>query len=821
MRESQYHKDSFITAMSNRSHQFSILLFAACAAVSLHSGARDMATDAKIHTSAATFLGGVADITRATPVSVYAATPSKATSTADADDEIIPMPPTNVVLVENETPGEVTLTWTAPTADTNGNPLDPAALTYVITSNNSTSSWPVVEIGIEGTTHTLVAVKPGREQQLVQYAVHAQAPDGGLIGDGGRSNIVAAGAPYTMPYQESFPGSYSTHICGVSRLQGYGTWYLGDDNTFSDVKSQDGDNGFAYFASTNQYDSASLFTGKIAITGDNPVLSFYYQTLGEDDTNEIIVKVDSGDGPEAVKGVIQSGELGQWRRAMVSLKDYVGQSIQLHFTAVANFMVYTFLDNITIEEAIPTSLSIVRFSAPEKVNAGVPAVLSATLLNAGHEIADGYSLTLFRDGEPVESDTELFPVLPFEEITLPFHETLGILDLGPHSYHLELSYEPDTDPAGKITGQLSVETVATTFPTIEISGEKTAQGTPRLMWAAPELGEQNPIEIVEDFESPDYEPFSTTEVGPWQLINYTDTDTWPYDDKNWQFPGIGTCFGFILMDPAEAGLGAECAGYNGDPDPSTGTGRCLQAFAHKQIPNNAWVISPRLSGEKQTISFMARSLDPESYNPEQFLVYYSTGSTNPDHFEAVAFTEGDPEGAPRQWTRYAATLPAGAERFAIRSYSNERYVLSIDDITFKGYLNPFAGLEVKGYNIYRDGEFLSMVPAGDEDFIDSDSENGIHTYNASVLYNQGESAMSNQVSVSTSGLDSAIAAQPSVRTSAGTIIIDGACGQTVTVTTPGGQTVARISNRDSMAVTVVPGIYIVSVGPAVHKVIVR
>lgn len=128
---------------------------------------------------------------------------------------------------------------------------------------------------------------------------------------------------------------------------------------------------------------------------------------------------------------------------------------------------------------------------------------------------------------------------------------------------------------------------------------------------------------------------------------------------------------------------------------------------------------------------------------------------------------------------------------------------------------------MKGYNIYRDGEFLSIVPATDEDFIDSDSENGIHTYNASVLYNQGESAMSNQISVSTSGLDSAIAAQPSVRTSAGTIIIDGACGQTVTVTTPGGQTVARISNRDSMAVTVVPGIYIVSVGPAVHKVIVR
>ncbi|MDE5625914.1 MAG: hypothetical protein K2I61_06295, partial [Muribaculaceae bacterium] len=61
MRESQYHKDSFITAMSNRSHQFSILLLAACAAVSLHSGAREMATDAKTAASAATFLSGIAD----------------------------------------------------------------------------------------------------------------------------------------------------------------------------------------------------------------------------------------------------------------------------------------------------------------------------------------------------------------------------------------------------------------------------------------------------------------------------------------------------------------------------------------------------------------------------------------------------------------------------------------------------------------------------------------------------------------------------------------------------------------------------------------
>jgi len=724
-----------------------------------------------------------------------------------------PAVPTNVVAAETDTYGEVTLTWDASTTDIDGNPISREYVTYIV-GKNTGSSWRAIAMDIAGTSYTFQAVSPG-SQELVQYAVFAQTAGG--TSEGCRSNMVAAGTPYTLPYAESFADASTDLVAGITRVRGYGSWYLADDKTFSDAVSQDGDNGFAYYESAAQYDEAALCSGKIAITGTAPVLSFYYQTLGEDDTNEIIVKIDAGEGPEAVKYVPQSGNVGEWRRAMVPMAAYVGKTVRLYFHAVANFNVYTFLDNISITESAARSLAVASFSAPSQVYAGTRFNLPVILLNEGSELAENYTLTLYRDGNRMAEKS--VPVTPYEDCVVSFSDVVCVLDAGEHSYSAALSYDGDDNPDDNTTGQLTVNVVVPDFPTITISGEQNENSEAFISWTAPDLGEQGAIDIVEDFEDPGYEAFATTDFGMWKLYNYADTDTWPYDDSSWKFPGIGTSFGFILMDPDAAGLGALCAGYNGDPAPESGSGRCLQAFAHKQIANNAWLVSPVLSGEAQTIRFMARSLDPASYNPEQFMVLYSTGSDDPGAFIPVDFASGDPQGAPLEWTEYTASLPEGARHFAIYSYSDQRYVLSIDDISFKGYLNPFAELEIKAYNLYRDGKLLAQIPAGQTTYADSAEPSGVHAYSASVLYNMGESQLSNEVSVAMSGIVGITAdTAASIRTCAGSIIVEHAAGAEITVASPDGRLIARVTDKDNVAIAVAAGIYVVRAGNTTAKV---
>lgn len=737
-------------------------------------------------------------------------------------DDSKPLPPTNVRIVETATPGEVTITWDAPTRDSDGDALDPAGLTYIIQQNTG-SGWRILDkISFKpATSVTFQALKSG--QDIVQFSVNTMASGYGLVSDDARTRAIAIGTPYTLPYAESFANTETSHVHGITRVRGNGSWYLAADNTFSDGASQDGDNGFAYFESANQYDEADMFSGKIAVTGTAPVLSLYYQTMGEKDINELNVNIDDGTGEVELISIPQQGEEGQWRRAMVSLASYIGKTVQLHFHAVANFFVYTFMDNITIGESVPTSLSLTAFSAPESVNAGTDISLPVTILNAGNRAAEGYQLTVYRNDEPLDLNVELPRIEPFGEVVINVTDRRGVRETGTYTYRAEISWDKDDDATDNQSVSKTVEVVATEYPGIELTGAQGDDNTaPTLSWIAPDLGEQDATLVTESFESPEYESFTTKSFGLWTLYNYNESDTWPYDSKKWTFPGIKTPFGFILMDAATAGLPAECSGYNGSPDPDSGSGRCLQAFAHKDDANNAWLISPKLSGEAQTIKFMARSLDPDSYNPEQFIAYYSAGSTDPDFFSPIAFTGGPAEGAPLEWTEYTFALPEGAERFAIRSYSEARYVLLLDDFTFTGYMNPLADLRITGYNIYRDDVKVAQAPADATSWTDTESIPGNHVYTASVAYNLGESGLSDELNLATSGI-SGVDATPATRISAqaGAIVIKNAAGCPVSVTSIDGRTVAEATDRDSMTIAVGPGIYIVRAGTTTAKVIVK
>ena len=278
-------------------------------------------------------------------------------------------------------------------------------------------------------------------------------------------------------------------------------------------------------------------------------------------------------------------------------------------------------------------------------------------------------------------------------------------------------------------------------------------------------------------------------------------------------------FGYILMDAEAAGLSAAYAGYNGSAELSTGAGRCVQAFAHTSGTNDAWLISPMLSGDAQTIKFMAACLNT-SYGDETFEVLYSTTDTEVESFTLV---EGASFTATVSWVEYTAALPAGAKYFAIRSTANDCFVLSVDNITFKGYVNPNAGLEVVGYNIYRDGEKINETPVAATSYLDTEAAPGTHTYVVTVVYNNGESLPSNEVTITTSGVENidADALGAKVAVEARDIVITDAEGADVAVIAADGKVIYSAAGEARTAVAVAPGVYVVKVATKVVKVVVK
>lgn len=95
-----------------------------------------------------------------------------------------------------------------------------------------------------------------------------------------------------------------------------------------------------------------------------------------------------------------------------------------------------------------------------------------------------------------------------------------------------------------------------------------------------------------------------------------------------------------------------------------------------------WAISPLLSGESQTVSFMAKSYSAES--PEKIQLFYSRKDKEISDF--IQF--GIPDIiVPNEWTEYSFDIPAGANYFAIRSCASDSFMLMLDDVSVESNSN--------------------------------------------------------------------------------------------------------------------------------------
>lgn len=662
----------------------------------------------------------------------------------------VPAIPGNVTAVETSTPGEVKITWDAVTKDAEGNPIRNEFVKYTVI-DYSTGEVVVVADDVTDLSYTYQAVASGQPQAFKQFAVAAKTTNGSSSGR--LTENIPLGAPETLPYTESFANGQLSHCMATKALvpQYAGSWSLANDESFTDVKAADGDNGFAFFYGKYIDCPGRLYTGKITLTGaQHPVLSFYLSDLWNSqkekdefrNTNEIEVCIDllDGQGFRTVRksAVYEACDDEGWNHILVDLNDYKGKTVMIGLTATTKKWVYTNIDCISIGDITTNDMAVKYVSAPSQTHPGDEFTVKVGVENRGHVEATGYKVTLHANGRPAETMTG--PALKAgERAVLEFKQTLGHAHGDVTSFHATVAHRNDSDPSNDKGEAVNVDLVRTDLPQpgdFSILGDDDNHGA-KLTWSEPTVAEDEMPPVIEDFEN----------AGSWS----NEVDGWTFVDcnhggvggmNNISLPGvpIGSEQSWFVIDARAKMLDKNpesemnFAAASGNKYIATMFEMDYPSNPYNPKQNDDWAISPLLCGKAQTVKFKARSYSP--YFLENFEVLYSEEGTDIDDFYTLEEVASVPADA---WTEYSFNLPAGSKHFAIRYTGNWLFMLFIDDVVYTPMNdNP---LQLLGYDVYRDEKKINeeTLPVGTTEFTDRYEGPGEGRYAVCAVYNHGVS----------------------------------------------------------------------------------
>lgn len=142
----------------------------------------------------------------------------------------------------------------------------------------------------------------------------------------------------------------------------------------------------------------------------------------------------------------------------------------------------------------------------------------------------------------------------------------------------------------------------------------------------------------------------------------------------------------------------------------------------------------------------------------------------------------------------------------------------IDDITFtpSGSYRP---LDLKGYDVYRDGVKLNEQPVTEGSYLDTDVPVGKHTYHVVAVYGEGNSELSAPVKLETSSLTGVEASGVKVTGLHGAIRVSAPADATVNVYSTDGCEIYK--GVGSGLIHTTAAVYLVKVNRAVYKTIVK
>lgn len=551
---------------------------------------------------------------------------------------------------------------------------------------------------------------------------------------------------------------------------------------------------------------------KFSLKGKDKVAftpNFYLPTI---DNLEIGIMAYGQDEVEIIADFssIIGAQTSGWNDMQVTLPEKYNDAQWVQIFLYPTFKTYEhmlfFLNGFKLMNMVAYDLEAVSIDAPAEAEQGSTFRIEASARNYGNQEIRSYTARLFADGTEIASTTGS-NVKSLATTEAKFECTMNPLATENVEYSVTFECEGDADNANDSTAHAIVTPTASRMPKVSDLQASLNEDGVVLTWQKP--GETSiPGEPeTDDFE--DAESFAN-HYGDWIFIDEDDAVLGGIDDVS--IPNITpgeTKASFMIWDNNVLG------GHG--TDSHSGTKSLFAFFREDEGVSDDWAVSPELSGDAQTVSFYARSYH-NSY-PHQIEVWYSDGSVKPADFTQAELT-GSPS-VSAEWTLLKATLPEGAKRFAIRNITNGGFIVFVDDVTYIPAGTPRVDINLKGYDVYRDGNKLTTAPIATTAFEDTEVTDGeTYTYMVTAVYDKGISSPCDPATIKFSGTDMTYVSR-SITSGHGYIRITGYDGEDITVSSPDGKIIATGNAGAISTINVDSGIYVVKAGRKTAKIIVK
>lgn len=715
----------------------------------------------------------------------------------------------NFTLGEVDANGNMLISWDhALTAE--GDSISPEVLTYTI-ENMIDRSEKIEDIKDNKYIYS-TGLKPG-EQKFIAFRIYAKTTRG--ISQSWSTNTQPVGIAYEFPFRESFANGSLSHIMAVEHPS-EGGWILSTDQSLSDMKSSDNDNGYVgmYSESPNGL-YGSLSSGRISLKdAKNPVLSFktynLYSANAPVNGNTIRVKVRNlpGSFSEIAEGSIYNfitSPKEDWQKVEIDVSRFKGNDVQFEISCLNKTFIYTFFDDFQISERPECDVAVKEFNVPTEASNGEKFKIRLSLENKGVKDAGNFDAVLYRNGKEIQR-RHIERLDSAATTTVEFEESVFSSDNKFVDYQAAVEYDKSlalSDCKSETCGVY----VWTDDPTgMGVLTGKEEGNAVNLEWTAPEaIAESQYTEGFEDMQGFDY-----YNIRGWTTVNGSNLASQGISGLLLpNFQAAVTKTSFWVTDVED--LGDHRLAFK----PKKGYKAVTSIGAFQPSVSDDWLISPELSGLEQTVRLFARSYD-ESYK-ESIELLYSVCDTDTANF-VVAETYRQ---LPMEWTEYSFKVPAGAKYFAIRCISDDKFILLVDEITYQPLGYGGSARSVKGYNIYRDGELINAALVSGTAYRDENVADGNHEYCVTAVYDNAESRPSNRVTVQLSGIENAALTEVNVKGGNGVIVVAGADGRKVNVADAAGMTLYAGTPSDNLRVKAAPGVYVVKVSGKSYKVMVK
>ena len=650
----------------------------------------------------------------------------------------IPAAPTNADITVT---GDYTahVSWEAPTTGKNGYYINPDELTYsVFEADDYVYGWDAAAEDISETECDVEYEPESNEQIDCTYLIIPSNIAG--EGDHATTKTVVFGPNYNLPYSENFEGGFVRTFFRKGEQawnDEEGGWTTTDNEGYGNA------NGCAYYRGYDS-NSQSLISGKISLAGaENPVLSLRIKSNGDDEDGKLTIKVsDDYSGTYTSIYAINCEDCADgWKLVQVPLSDFKAKPyIHIAFEAISgDEEAKILIDDILVRDLPKYDLAIFSTptASPQYIKIGeTSSKISVNVENVGKEAVSGsdYTVDFYKGNEKIGS-ADGVDIESGDKAVVSFNFVPAIEDAGTVTIKAIVNYNADGDKTNNESRSVNIKVGKPSLPTVDDLKAIVIDGGVSLSWTAPDI-DVNGMRVTDGFE--DYEPFAISDFGDWTTYDADGQQTFTVGDFVYEHSSEPKAYQVFNPQMTSPELTVDnWQPYSGD--------QMLACFSTYVPSNDDWLISPVLSGNKQNISFMAKTADA-TYGKEKIEVWYSTTGTATSDF--VKLTD-EPYSVPSKWTECVYSLPEGAKYFAIRCVSSSTFALLIDDISFEKKMAE--NLCINGFNIYRNGTLVGNTSVNNLSYIDIDGQSG-DKYYVTTIYSMGESAASNIVTAGTSGI---------------------------------------------------------------------